>query len=285
MQPFAKALAVLAMGAVASAQTFNVTLEGSQEVPPVASTGEGTGTVTVDTVTGAIKIDGTYTNLTSPVTDAHLHGPAPVGSEANPLLPLSFSGGITGTFTGTGTLLPSEVTALLTGLTYLNVHTSLFPEGEIRAQVVAPGSAQVYGGNPPSSLLLVSGTVKVNHDMVVGVDNPLGTQSLGSLPFLGFSQGQDPSFILTGTGTMVPGWGMSGGAGELLISVAPPSPQVILTGPAWGGPSIPAPIQVHIPNQLPLVGLKIYAQAVMIDPFASSPKLGLTNGMIFDIGL
>ncbi len=285
MQPFAKALAVLAMGAAASAQQFNLTLEGSQEVPPVVSTGNGTATVTVDTVTGAIKVEGTYTNLTSPAIDAHVHGPAPVGSEAGILLPLTVSGGITGTFNGTGTLTPSDVTSLLTGLLYVNVHTSLFTGGEIRAQIVEAGYAIVYGGNPTGSLTFMSGTVKINNDFTLGVDNPLGTQTPGSFPFIGISTGQDPSYILTGTGTLVPGWGMSGAAGELLISVAAPSPQIVLTGNPWIGPGIPAPIKIHIPNQLPLIGIKVYAQGVLIDPVAASPKFGLTNAMELDIGL
>ena len=285
MQPFAKALAVLAMGAAVSAQQFNLVLEGSQEVPPVVSTGNGTATVTVDTVTGVIKVDGTYTNLTSPAIDAHVHGPAAVGSEAGILVPLTVSGGITGTFSGNGTLLPSEVTALLTGLLYVNVHTSLFTEGEIRAQIVEAGFAQVYGGNPLGSLTFIGGTVKINNDFTLGIDNPLGTQTPGSFPFLGISTGQDPSYILTGTGTPVPGWGMSGPTGELLISVGAPSPQVVLTGNPWVGAGIPAQIKVHIPNQLPLVGIKVYVQGVLIDPVASGPKFGLTNAMELDIGL
>lgn len=284
MQPFVTAVAVLAMGAAASAQTFNITLDGSQEVPPVATTGTGTAQVSVDVPTGAVQVDGTYTGLSSPVTAAHIHGPAAVGAEAGILIGLGVTGGTTGTFFGSGTLTPAQVTDLLAGMHYVNVHTALFADGEVRGQIIAPGSATPYGGNPPGSLALIAGAVKINTTITLGVDNPLGTQSMGSMPFVGISLGQDPGFLVTGTGTLVPGWGMSGPSGELLISVAPPNPPVIKDGPAWTGAGNPAPIVIPIPNQLPLIGAKVYAQGLLIDPFAL-PTFGLTNALLLDIGL
>jgi hypothetical protein len=284
MKHSVKVLAALVLGTAASAQTFDITLDGAQEVPPVATPGTGTATVTIDVATGAVQVDGTYQNLSSGATAAHIHGPAPVGGSAGILIGLAVTGGTSGTFFGGGTLSPAEVTDFLGGLHYLNVHTTLFSAGEIRGQIVAPGSATPYGGNPPGSLSLIGGAVKINTTLTLGVDNPLGTQAVGSLPFLGLALGADPSFVLTGTGTPVPGWGMSGPTGEILISVAAPNPIIVLPGPAWAGAGNPAPITIPIPNQLPLVGVDIFAQAVLIDAFGT-PTFGLTNGMLLDIGL
>jgi hypothetical protein len=284
MKPFIAALAALALGAVASAQTFNITLDSAQEVPPNPSTGTGTGTVTLNVSTGALQVNGTYTGMTSTVMAAHLHGPGAPGVSAGIMVGLAVTGGTSGTYFGGGTLTPTQVTNVMSGLTYLNIHTAMFSGGEIRGQVVAPGSATPYGGNPPLSLQLVGGAVKINTTATLGVDNPLGSQSVGSLPFVGIANAQDPTFVGTGTGTPIPGWGMSGPTGALLISVGAPNPLLSLSGPAWTGAGNPAPVALSIPNLVTLVGLKVYGQGILLDPF-STPTFGLTNGLILDIGL
>lgn len=284
MKPFIAALAALALGAMASAQTFNITLDSAQEVPPNPSTGTGTGTVTLNVSTGALQINGTYTGMTSTVMAAHLHGPAAPGVSAGIMVGLAVTGGTSGTYFGGGTLTPTQVTNVMNGLTYLNLHTAMFSGGEIRGQVVAPGSATPYGANPPLSLQLVGGAVKINTTATLGVDNPLGSQSVGSLPFVGIATAQDPTFVATGLGTPIPGWGMGGPTGALLISLAAPNPLLSLTGPPWTGAGNPAPVALPIPNQVTLIGLKVHAQGILVDPF-SSQTFGLTNGLTLDIGL
>ncbi len=284
MKPLISLLSALALGAAASAQTFTITLDGSQEVPPVPTTATGTGTVTLNVTTGACTISGTYTGLTSACNNAHLHGPGAPGVIAGIILGATHTGGTTGTYSGSGTLTPTQVGHVLNGLTYLNVHSVMFGAGEIRGQVVEPGSATPYGGNPAGSLTLVSGSVKINQTATLGVDNPPGSQTPGSLPFVGISNAQDPTFIAFGTGTPIPGWGMAGPTGELLISVAAPNPLVQVGGPPWAGAGSPSPISVPIPNLPALIGLKVYAQGVLVDPFAL-PTFGLTNGLVLDIGV
>jgi len=284
MKSLVSVLGAFVLGATASAQSFTFDLNGMQEVPPVPTSGTGTATVKVDVTTGAVTVTGTYQGLTSTATAAHIHGPALVGTSGPIIVTLAVSGGTSGTISGGGTLLPTQVTDLLNGLQYVNVHTGLFTAGEIRGQIIAVGSATAYGGNPPGSLALTAGTPKINTTITMGIDNPLGTQSPGSIPFLGISLGPDPGFEVTGTGTLVPGWGMSGPSGELLISVASPNPIIVFQGPAWSSAGNPALITFPIPDQIVIVGLKVYCQGVMIDPFAS-PHFGLTNGLLVDIGL
>ena len=137
---FLGAVAALSFATPSSAlgtRNFFVQLTPGAEVPPTASTGSGTGAVTLDDVTGVVSITGTYTGLTSNANAAHLHGPAPVGMNAGIIIAFTQTGGTTGTFSGSGTLTAPQITAMINGLHYLNVHTNMFGAGEIRGQIVA----------------------------------------------------------------------------------------------------------------------------------------------------
>jgi len=132
------ALALLSLSSPASAlgtHIYSVTLNGANEVPASGSAGTGTATVTLDDVTGAVSVSGSYTGLGSNATAAHIHGPAPAGVNAGVIVGLSVSGGTAGTFSGAGVLTPTQVGNMLGGLTYLNVHTVGFGGGEIRGQI------------------------------------------------------------------------------------------------------------------------------------------------------
>ncbi|MCI0635203.1 MAG: hypothetical protein L0206_15030, partial [Actinobacteria bacterium] len=80
------------------------------------------------------------------------------------------------------------------------------------------------------------------------------------------------------------GFGMSasGAAGELLISLAP-GPFAVLAGPVWTG--APAPIAIAVPAQCSLLGAKVYAQGMIVDPtFALGGPFGLTEGLELALG-
>ncbi len=87
----------------------------------------------------------TYDGLTGVPTMAHIHGPAAPGQNAGVLVDLApFNGGSFGTsgmFSGTAMLTPSQLAALLDGLTYINIHTPGYGAGEIRGQIVAQATA------------------------------------------------------------------------------------------------------------------------------------------------
>ena len=53
------------------------------------------------------------------------------------IVALTQSGGTSGTVSGSGTLTPAEITGMLNGQTYINVHTVSHPGGETRGQIVA----------------------------------------------------------------------------------------------------------------------------------------------------
>ncbi len=111
---------------------------GSQEVPPDSSTATGTLSGMYNTDNKKLQYTINWTGLSGVVTVAHFHGPAPLGASAEALVGITIStNGINGSATGTVTLTDSAETALLNGNMYYNVHTALYPDGEIRGQVIA----------------------------------------------------------------------------------------------------------------------------------------------------
>jgi hypothetical protein len=117
--------------------TYSVVMTGAQEVPPVATAGLGTCIVTLDDVSGVVTVSGSFSGLTTSATLAHVHGLAGAGANAGILITLSETGGTSGSVSGSGTLSPANVTGMLGGLTYLNIHTTMHAGGEIRGQITA----------------------------------------------------------------------------------------------------------------------------------------------------
>ena len=116
-------------------QTFAMTLTGTQEVPANGSLATGDVQVTLNKTTGAITVTGSFANLTTPATAAHIHGPAVVGSTAAVIVPLTVPSSTSGTVTGTATMSTVQMNDMLNQMTYVNIHSMQYPDGEIRAQI------------------------------------------------------------------------------------------------------------------------------------------------------
>ena len=155
----------------------------------------------------------------------------------------------------------------------------------VRQGSATPGNVLIFGGgvNPAGSMVHVSGTASIGGSVVMGVDNPLGTQATGSPTFLFISLSPDANYP---AGTLLPGWGMTaGGNGEILINALAPDPYLMLAGPSWNGAGQPAPITVGLPDDPTLVGFQVYGQGAIIDPAATfGVKIGVTEGFVFQIG-
>jgi len=118
-------------------KTFVATLDGAHEVPAHVTNGTGTGVVIVtDEATGAAKISLDFSGLTSPANAAHIHGPAPEGVNAPVLFPITVPASTKGTANDVNiTMTPTQLQQLKDGLFYFNVHSTNFPNGEIRGQI------------------------------------------------------------------------------------------------------------------------------------------------------
>jgi hypothetical protein len=132
----ALALCVFAStAAFADTVALKADLEPSSEVPPRVSQGHGMLNATFDTSTKSLNWTITYEGLSGPVAAAHFHGPAPVGQNANVQVPIP-KGELASPIKGSATLNEQQVTQLMGGQWYFNVHTQQNPSGEIRGQVL-----------------------------------------------------------------------------------------------------------------------------------------------------
>ncbi|SIT36090.1 conserved exported hypothetical protein [Paraburkholderia ribeironis] len=121
--------------ALADTVALKADLQPSSEVPPRVSHGHGMLNATFDTSTKALQWTITYEGLSGPVTAAHFHGPAPVGQNANVQVPIGKSA-LASPIKGSAALTEQQVTDLMAGQWYFNVHTAQNPMGEIRGQVL-----------------------------------------------------------------------------------------------------------------------------------------------------
>lgn len=173
-------MAALILGAPATHATlitFGATLTQALEVPPTGSPGTGLATVVIDSVAETMHVDVTFSGLEAGTTASHIHcclaSPFLTGvnvgvATAVPTFP-GFPLGVTsGTYdrlfdlTLASTYNPAFVTAhggtipaaeaaleagMLAGETYLNIHTTAFPGGEIRGFLVPEPASLVLLGS------------------------------------------------------------------------------------------------------------------------------------------
>ena len=163
-------LAFAAISAVAFAQglkTIKEILTGYEEVPSVSTAGNGQFSARISNDASRIDWQLSYSELESTVTQSHIHlgqagvnggisvflctnlGNGPAGIQACPQPPAVISGtivaadvspniaatsGARGQGLNTGEL-DELIAAMRAGKTYVNIHTSLIPGGEIRSQI------------------------------------------------------------------------------------------------------------------------------------------------------
>lgn len=151
--------AAVAMPAVAQQTIYTAELKGSNEEPANASPGTGTATVTIDLGLRTMRVEESFSGLLGNVTASHLHCCTEVPGTGNvgvaTMVP-TFEGFPSGVTLGTYNQIfdmnlassynPSFITAngdvsgafnalvagLNEGTVYANIHTNIYPLGEIR---------------------------------------------------------------------------------------------------------------------------------------------------------
>ncbi|HYK02112.1 MAG TPA: CHRD domain-containing protein [Thermoanaerobaculia bacterium] len=114
-----------------AAQTFVFHLRGDQEVPPVNSTASGGCYGVLDQPATTFSL--TCVHSVSSATVMHIHR-APAGANGDIAFDLGDpSSPVTATWTG---MTPADISQLLAGDLYLNIHTAGRPSGEIRGQIL-----------------------------------------------------------------------------------------------------------------------------------------------------
>ena len=135
----------LALAVPSLAQTtYSTVMTGLNEVPANASPATGSATAVVNAAQTHVTISCSFQNLVGNYTSSHLHGPASPTQNAGvqigfvpPGAPWLFSNGnhdgqlINYTVPITAT----QISYLNAGTMYVNVHSTVFPGGEIRGQL------------------------------------------------------------------------------------------------------------------------------------------------------
>lgn len=137
----------VAAGANATLIPFNFVVQPSQEVPPTSSSAAGAGQLLYDTVAHTFSLDVMMfgINLTD-VTGYHLHN-APAGTNGPIVINLVPLGSFQNSGLGirlqlSGVSISTFEPQLFAGNLYFNIHSTAFPGGEARGQIVpAPAGA------------------------------------------------------------------------------------------------------------------------------------------------
>ncbi len=138
-----------AAASVAAAEIItvdNIVLDGFQPVPPTGSLATGLASISIDTETRDLVINGTFSGLEGDVVFGHLHGPADSGQQGNLVF---FSLEIEGDFMDSGTFSISrrvsffQLSTILDSRSYINIHSTAYPNGEIRGQIYIPAPSSL----------------------------------------------------------------------------------------------------------------------------------------------
>jgi hypothetical protein len=108
-----------------------VTLSGTNEVPPVTTSASGTGTVTIG-ADHSVKASITVTGMTP--TASHIHEAA-AGANGPVIVPFTKTGDNTFAAPDGAKLTDAQYASYKAGNLYVNVHSAKNPGGEIRAQL------------------------------------------------------------------------------------------------------------------------------------------------------
>jgi hypothetical protein len=121
-------------------------IQSAQQVPPNGSLATGRSIVLLDKGKDSVWVTGTYAGLTSAASMAHIHLGQP-HENGDIIIPLQFVSATAGSIDTAVSVSAAHETAIITNATYINIHTTTLPGGEIRGQVSSLNEF-VYFANP-----------------------------------------------------------------------------------------------------------------------------------------
>lgn len=137
---------LLTSAASAAITKYPVTLNGAQENPPVTTAAAGTGELEFDDATNKLTGKIEYSGLSGAPTAAHIHaGACGANGGVAHALPDPDEEGLEVDVT----LTAGQVTQLVAGELYVNVHTAANGGGEIRGQLYPEGSTSKCPADAP----------------------------------------------------------------------------------------------------------------------------------------
>ncbi len=126
---------IAGISTAARAETFIAYLTGVQEVPATGTTATGYARVVVNEAAGTLQFTVVFNGLSSTQTASHIHAPGAIGQSVGVAINFGAVGGTSGTVSGTTTITPTQLSQIRAHLGYVNVHSTNFPNGEIRGQL------------------------------------------------------------------------------------------------------------------------------------------------------
>lgn len=141
-------LVALSVSVAMAAGDYCAVLDGTQEVPPKLTPATGFGHMTLSATNDTLYYSVQYSGLLAARTAAHFHAPAPPGVNAGVVQGIAGAGPTSDTIVGIWLIPAAQLANLLAGQMYVNVHTSVYPGGEIRGQLVpcsTPSRPRTWG--------------------------------------------------------------------------------------------------------------------------------------------
>ena len=152
---------LLAAPARAAIYTYYCILNPRQEAPtPVASSALGGGRFVIDTDANTVTFRIAWSGLSSAETAAHIHGFAGSGAPAGVLFTLPAGNPKVGVWNYD----EAQEASILGGLCYANIHSTNFPGGEMRGQIVPMNALMDAGQEVPTNASTGTGWVTATID-------------------------------------------------------------------------------------------------------------------------
>ncbi|MPR36412.1 CHRD domain-containing protein [Salmonirosea aquatica] len=111
---------------------YQATINSQNTIPRSTSSAQGSAVLEYNKVTKVLTYNVTYQGLTP--TAGHIHKAEPAWETGPVIIPFANVG--TSPITGSATLTPEQEDLLSFGNLYINLHTTQYPQGEIRGQIL-----------------------------------------------------------------------------------------------------------------------------------------------------